>query len=82
MEDVLLIGGFLDGCRFPVGEDNSLSLTEQMVQPLGDPAPDQQPNVTYIRQELEGWSESCIFVVEGLEVSDDLLQRHLTRKQK
>ncbi|WPE28074.1 hypothetical protein PshuTeo1_38090 [Pseudomonas hunanensis] len=77
MTSVLLIGGFLDGCRVPYVPCEEMTIPETSITPFGNAEPQLIRDVKYVKHELDGWSEPFVFVDDSVEVTDQLLRRHI-----
>ncbi|MNJ17893.1 hypothetical protein D3C77_121840 [compost metagenome] len=82
MVSVLMIGGFLDGCRMPYEACEEMTLPEAPITPLGVNPPEDVREVKYVKHELQGWSEPFVFVDESIEITDQLLRRHILPLKK
>lgn len=82
MDGVLHIGGPYDGDRMPDLPMEEVSMSSGEVRTFGSDDGGYAPPVTYLRREVTGWSESVVFVMTGIEVTDELLSRYLSRTTK
>lgn len=76
MVTVLMIGGFMDGCRMPYEDLEEMTIPDNPITAIGVDSPDTR-DVRYVKHILQGWSEPLVFVEESVEVTDQLLRRHI-----
>ncbi|NNB48904.1 MULTISPECIES: hypothetical protein [Pseudomonas chlororaphis group] len=83
MQKVLLIGDEYDGARLPIQQDEEvLALSSHQILPYGSDNPPRKPDIIYRKVLIDGWSEPCVYVADGFDLTDQSIALHLGGRHK